>query len=99
MKLWKHQEYAVKEYAKEESFGLLFPCGTGKTLTATRIAEEKDIPVLIIAPDALCKQWYEELLNHNEKRITTKDWEVLLCNSKTKKTKKFQAKLDNFFNS
>lgn len=98
MKLWKHQEYAVKEYAKEKSFGLLFPCGTGKTCTATRIAEIKNLPVIIIAPDALCEQWQEELLNHDEEtRISTKDWEVLLCNSKTKKTKKFQSKLDNFF--
>lgn len=71
--------------------------GLGKTLTATRIAEEKNKPVLIIAPNALCKQWEEELTNKNdEARITTKDWEVLLCTSKTKKTKRFKEKLDSF---
>lgn len=71
--------------------------GLGKTLTATRIAEEKGKPVLIIAPNALCKQWEEELTNKNEEtRITTKDWQVLLCTSKTKKTKQFREKLDSF---
>ena len=96
--LWKHQEYALKKYAGTESFGLLFDCGTGKTATATRIAEEKELPVLIIAPNVLCKQWTEELTNKNEDtRITTKDWEVVVCTSKTKKTKKFRTALDSMF--
>lgn len=95
--LWAHQKLAIKRYVQEKSFGLLFDCGLGKTLTATRIAEEKNKPVLIIAPNALCKQWEEELTNKNdETRITTKDWEVLLCTSKTKKTKRFKEKLDSF---
>lgn len=96
--LWKHQEYALKKYAEENSFGLLFPCGTGKTATATRIAEEKELPVLIIAPSNLCNQWAEELTNKNEDtRITTKEWEVVVCTSKTKKTKKFRTALDSLF--
>lgn len=94
-KLWLHQEYTVKKYSNAESFGLLFPCGTGKTATATRIAEEKEKPVLIIAPNALCQQWADELLNKDEEtRITTKDWEVVVCTSKTKKLKKFRQSLD-----
>ena len=68
--------------------------GLGKTLTASRIAEEKDLPVLIIAPNALCEQWEEELTDKSDERITTKDWEVLLCTSKTKNTKKFKLALD-----
>lgn len=68
---------------------------THNTLTATRIAEEKERPVLIIAPNALCQQWADELLNKDEDtRITTKDWEVVVCTSKTKKTKKFRQSLD-----
>ena len=94
-KLWLHQEYTVNKFKDRAFFGLLFPCGTGKTATATRIAEEKEKPVLIIAPNALCQQWADELLNKDEDtRITTKDWEVVVCTSKTKKTKKFRQSLD-----
>ena len=64
--------------------------GLGKTLTATRIAEAKDKPVLIIAPNALCQQWADELTNKGEERITEKDWEVVTCTSKTRHTKKFK---------
>lgn len=67
---------------------------THNTLTATRIAEEKDVPVLIIAPNVLCKQWEAELTDKGENRITTKDWNVVLCTSKTKNTKKFNKALD-----
>lgn len=89
MKLWKHQQFAVDKYKNRKFFGLLFPCGTGKTLTALRIAEEKEKPVLIIAPNALCSQWAEEINNNKEK-----DWDVLVCTSKTKNTKKFKKELD-----
>jgi len=95
MDLWKHQKYALEKYKDEDSFGLLFDCGLGKTLTSCRIAEEKDRPVLIIAPNAICEQWKEELENKGEKRISTKDWEVLLCTSKTKHTKRFRKALDS----
>lgn len=89
-KLWEHQKYAVEKYKDKPFFGLLFPTGTGKSLTATRIAEEKERPVLIIAPNALCKQWADELNEKGEDRITTKDWDVVVCTSKTKNTKKFK---------
>lgn len=85
MKLWKHQQYALDKYKDREFFGLLFPCGTGKSLTAIKIAEAKDRPVLLIAPNALCKQWAEEIEDKKEK-----DWEVVVCTSKTKKTKRFK---------
>lgn len=94
-KLWKHQQYAFEKYKDREYFGLLFPTGTGKTLTACRIAEAKDRPVLIIAPNALCKQWADELTNKDEEsRISEKDWSVLICTSKTKNTKKFKEALE-----
>lgn len=89
--LWRHQSYALNKFKDRTFSGLLFPCGTGKTATATRIAEEKERPVLIIAPNALCQQWADELLNKDEDtRITTKDWCVVVCTSKTKKTAKFK---------
>lgn len=92
--LWKHQKYAYDKYKDREYFGLLFPTGTGKTLTASRIAEAKDMPVLIIAPNALCKQWADELTDKSEDRITEKDWEVVTCTSKTRHTKKFKEALE-----
>ena len=94
MKLWKHQEYAIAKYKDRPFFGLIFDTGMGKTLTATRIAEEKDKPVLIIAPNALCKQWEKALKNHEDKRITTKDWTVLRCTCLTRHTKKFKKALE-----
>ena len=93
-KLWAHQAYAIEKYKDKPYFGLIFDMGLGKTLTATRIAEEKERPVLIIAPNALCQQWADELTNKDEDRITTKDWEVLVCTSKTKNTKRFKEALE-----
>ena len=93
-KLWNHQKYSIEKYKDKPFFGLLFDMGLGKTLTATRIAEAKDRPVLIIAPNALCKQWEEELTDKSEDRITEKDWDVLVCTSKTKNTKKFKQAFD-----
>lgn len=89
-KLWAHQKYAIEHYKNRPFFGLIFDVGLGKTLTSARIAEEKDKPVLIIAPNALCKQWASELTNQGEDRITEKDWTVAVCTSKTKNTKKFK---------
>ena len=84
-KLWKHQEYTVNKFKDKKFCGILFPCGCGKTLTAIALAEEKERPVLIIAPNALCQQWKEEIDKYKEK-----DWNVLVCTSKTKNTKKFK---------
>ena len=90
MKLWSHQQYAVDKYKDKPFFGLLFDMGLGKTLTTIRIAEAKDKPVLIIAPNALCSQWEQEIEKYKEK-----EWEVVVCTSRTKKTKKFQKALEH----
>lgn len=90
-KLWKHQRYAIDKYKDRPFFGLLFSCGLGKTLTTIRIAEEKDRPVLIIAPNALTTQWVEEIEKNKEK-----EWEVMLCTRKTKNTKKFKEAFQKF---
>lgn len=89
IKLWEHQQYALDKFKDKEYFGLLFDVGLGKTLTTIKIAEEKDRPVLIIAPNVLCQQWKEEIENYKEK-----DWDVLVCTSKTKNTKKFKKELN-----
>ena len=88
-KLWNHQRYAIDKYKDRPFFGLLFSCGLGKTLTTIRIAEEKDRPVLIIAPNALAAQWVEEIEKNKEK-----EWEVMLCTSKTKNTVRFKQALE-----
>lgn len=88
-KLWNHQRYAIDKYKDRPFFGLLFDMGLGKTLTAIKIAEAKERPVLVIAPNALCMQWKEEIEKNGEK-----DWTVLVCTSKTKNTKKFKEALD-----
>lgn len=90
-KLWKHQQYSIDKYKDRPFFGLLFSCGLGKTLTTIRIAEEKDRPVLIIAPNTLAAQWVEEIEKNKEK-----EWEVMLCTSKTKNTKKFKEAFQKF---
>lgn len=90
-KLWKHQRYAIDKYKDRPFFGLLFSCGLGKTLTTIRIAEEKNRPVLIIAPNALCQQWKDDIEANKEK-----DWNVLICTSKTKNKKKFKEDFDQF---
>lgn len=85
MKLWNHQKYAIEKFKDRPFFGLLFDCGLGKTVTAIKIAEAKERPVLIIAPNVLCKQWAEEIEDKKEK-----DWTTLVCTSKTKNTKRFK---------
>lgn len=85
MELWAHQQYAIEHYKDKEYFGLLFDMGLGKTLTAIRLAEEKERPVLVIAPNVLCNQWKEEIEDKAEK-----DWETVVCTSKTKNTKQFK---------
>lgn len=89
MKLWSHQQFAVDKYKDKPFFGLLFDMGLGKTLTAIKIAEAKEKPVLIIAPNVLCNQWESEINEYKEK-----DWNVLVCTSKTKHTKKFKKALE-----
>ena len=86
VKLWAHQQYSIDKYKNRKYFGLLFDMGLGKTLTAIKIAEEKEKPVLIVAPNALCEQWQEEIEKYKEK-----EWEVVVCTSKTKHTKKFKT--------
>lgn len=91
LKLWNHQKYAIDKYKGRKFFGLLFDMGLGKTLTTIKLAEEKERPVLIIAPNALCQQWKDEIDKYKEK-----DWNTLVCTSKTKNTVRFKKALSEF---
>lgn len=88
-KLWKHQQYAVEAYRDADCFGLLFDMGMGKTLTAIRIAEEKNKPVVIIAPDNICEQWAGDFADSG-----TVEWHTLVCRSTTRKKRKFREALE-----
>ena len=94
--LWRHQQYALDKYKDRKFFGLLFPCGTGKSITAIAIAEEKEKPVLIIAPNVLCRQWEENL---QDKTQCNKEWKTVVCTSKTKNTKKFKKAFEHLLDN
>ena len=88
---WVHQELAVERFKNKEYFGLLFDCGTGKTRTAIKIAEEKDMPVLVIAPKNLTGQWADAIREHGEKEA-----DILIVEASKRNTQKFKARLDEF---
>ena len=60
--LYNWQKKAVALF-KNVSFGMLnICCGGGKTLAALQLAQEKELPVIIIAPGHhLCEQWVKAL--------------------------------------
>jgi superfamily II DNA or RNA helicase len=60
--LRSYQAEAVNIFSGTVFFCLNFACGLGKTLTAGIIAQRKKLPTLIIAPNALCEQWRDELI-------------------------------------
>lgn len=91
LKNWVHQSIAVTRFSAREFFGLLFDCGTGKTRTAIQIAEIKEMPVLVIAPDNLLTVWEDALKEH-----TTKETEYFLYDSKKRKTKKYKKEFEEF---
>ena len=88
---WKHQIQAKKRFSPAKFFALLFDCGTGKTRTAIRIAEEKELPVLVIAPKNLCNQWRDQI-----KDLVGEEEDVLVVRAAQLKTKRFAARLDSF---
>jgi len=88
---WLHQDMAIQKFKDKDFFGILFDCGTGKTRTAIKIAEEKNKPVLIIAPKNLVNQWYDAIKEHGEC-----DSEILVVDSAKKNTKRFKERLDAF---
>ena len=91
IKDWKHQDLAIERFSDKEIMGLLFDCGTGKTRTAIKIAENKEMPVIIIAPKTLCLQWEEAIKEHGDKES-----DIFVFDNVKKKTKKFQKALAEF---
>lgn len=66
-------------------------CVTHNTTVATRIAQHKDKPTIIIAPDALCNQWKNALIEEGES-----EGDIFVITSKEKNKKDFKKKYDEF---
>lgn len=90
-KLEAHQKKAVKDVINGLSSAdrgkLIMPCGTGKTFTALKIAEEmceKNGSVLFLCPSlSLVSQTHREFMNHSEKEINS----FIVCSDKSIKIK------------
>lgn len=93
MNNWEHQEEAIKRFKDKEYFGLLFDCGTGKTRTAIKIAEEKGLPVLVITPKAVMKEWVSALESH-----CAKEYDCFVYSAEKKGTKKYKDEFKRFIN-
>ena len=94
MKSWKHQDLAFERFKDSEIAALLFDCGTGKTRTAIRIAEHKDMPVIVIAPKNLCLQWRDAIAEHGEKSS-----DIFVFDNSKKNRKGYAEALDDFIKS
>lgn len=62
-----HQVEAIERYKNEEDITLFFEMGCGKSLTTLRIAQEKYLAgeidsMLVIAPNDVHRQWFDELV-------------------------------------
>lgn len=73
---WNHKKIAIKKFLKKEKGILEMATGTGKTSTALEIARQlllqKKVDKIVIVPpnnNALCDQWYEEILSWESKYL------------------------------
>lgn len=57
-----YQRQAFARFSDSLFFCLNFACGLGKTLTASFIAQHRKMPTMVIAPNSLCEQWRDELI-------------------------------------
>lgn len=56
------QVKAVVRFVKEAISAVVAACGTGKTRAAIKIAIKKALPVIVIVPGNLTKQWRDDIL-------------------------------------
>lgn len=91
MKNYKHQDIAIERYKDRPFFGLGFDCGTGKTRTGILIADDKELPVLVICPKNLMKQWKEAI----EKNSAVEN-EIFIVDVAKSKSKKAKAAFEDF---
>lgn len=76
--LYQHQKDAIKKFKDMNEIALFFEMGCGKTLTCLKIAEDKYKrgiidSLLVIAPNDVHKQWYNDLENPKPGQIKMLD--------------------------
>lgn len=91
-----YQDKAIDRFVDMEGFGLVWPCGVGKTRGAIKIAEAKHKKglidcVLVIAPATLLNTWLHGIKSHAET-----DSSVFVWNSAKAGTKRFQDAFRRF---
>ena len=77
-----HQKIAIERYKSEDDIALFFEMGCGKSFTTLQIAQEKfkagNIKgLLVIAPNDVHKQWFDELVNGVDKDYDGVLWQEL----------------------
>ena len=85
LQLFEHQEKLVNKYKNMDEIALFLEMGTGKSLTTLRIAQEKFLAgeikgLLVIAPNDVHKQWYDELTKGIDKDHDGVRWQELSIN-------------------
>lgn len=91
-----YQNKAIDRFVDMEGFGLVWPCGVGKTRGAIQIAEAKYKKglidcVLVIAPATLLNTWAHGIKLHAET-----DSSVFVWSSAKASTKRFQDAFRDF---
>jgi superfamily II DNA or RNA helicase len=59
---YKWQTQVVPRFIREVISGIVAACGTGKTRAGIRLAIAKRLPVIVIAPKNICRQWRDSIL-------------------------------------
>lgn len=72
LKPFGHQQTAIDRYSDKDEIALFFEMGCGKSFTTLQIAQEKflrgDIKgLLVVAPNDVHRQWFDELVNGVDK--------------------------------
>ncbi len=75
---YKWQTNAVVRFGDKIIAAIVAACGTGKTRTGILLALYKRLPVIVITPKNISKQWRDDILE-----IAGKDQKVWLYNAPT----------------
>lgn len=59
MKLYKYQRDILKSLEQYNKVALYMEAGTGKTATSSHKAVTYGVPIIVVAPKAVCSQWIE----------------------------------------
>lgn len=59
MKLYKYQSDILKSLEPYNKVALYMEAGTGKTATSSHKAVSYNVPIIVVAPKAVCSQWFE----------------------------------------